>query len=566
MKHSQINEYFLYECLCSLESISSDYTEGKQLCPEIRRTAEAISGQLYTVAVIGEFKRGKSSLINALLGSNILPTDILPATATVTRVVYSTQTKIEVVFVDGHRQEQSIDQLERFATKLSSNGREIARSIREVVVSVPSVLCKNHIQILDTPGLNDSESMTEITMGVLHDVDAALMVISAHEPFSMTEQELVLELIAQSGIRHIVFVASYLDTFQTEAEKDHMISFIRRRIQMDLMRRAEERFGENDALLKKACAILSEPDLFGVSSTQALKGFITDDADLLDESRFPQFKEALFAILTAAQTDSLPAKAFEMTEKVIQALPFWKDAEERSIHEERQRLAVLRRYKEDSRQHLFAYFGSMDQELKRAQFCPNAGLDSSQLETALSRFFIKALSALTTADNTTEAISTAVLNAAEEAEAMLRHTGETIHTTVVFQMRAVEEKFTKLREAAGLPPDAKPADQAAVPFPSFQLNREALLPVGDLAGLNVMPIIRRELNAAIKRYNVAVLSFIGSWRVGLMRQNNNDLAALSPSELDRQESELNMHAAAISYNYFKHLQQALDIREHLHTK
>ena len=569
MRHSEMNEYFLYECLCSLERVASDYEEGRRLCPEIRRMAETISSQLYTVAVIGEFKRGKSSLINALLGTNILPTDILPATATVTRVVYGTQTRIEVLFVDGRRQEQSIDQLEHFATKLSSDGREIARSIREVVVSVPSVLCKNHIQILDTPGLNDAESMTEITMGVLQDVDAALMVISAHEPFSMTEQELVLELIAQSGIRHIVFVASYLDTFRTEAEKDRIMAFMRGRIQSDLLQRAEEKFGGNEALLKKARAILSEPDLFGVSSTQAVKGFITDNADLVNESRFPQFKEALFSILTAAQTDDLPAKTLDMTEKLIQALPIWKAAEDRSIQTERQRLAALREYREASRKNLFVYFGGMDQELQRARFHPSAGLDVPQLETAASRCFIKALSALTTADNTTEAISAAVYSAAEEAEALLQSTGESLRNAVVLQMKEVEERFARLREAAGFPPEAKPPEREErlkMSFPRFQIDRVALLPDGDLVGLNVIPTIRGELDAAIKRCNTAALSFVGTWRAGLMHQNDADLAALSPSALAHQESELNARAAVISYNYPRHLQQALDIREHLRAE
>ena len=56
---------------------------------ELDSLLDKLGNRQYTVAVVGEFKRGKSSLINALLGMNILPADVLPTTATINRVVYS---------------------------------------------------------------------------------------------------------------------------------------------------------------------------------------------------------------------------------------------------------------------------------------------------------------------------------------------------------------------------------------------------------------------------------------------------------------------------------------------
>ena len=203
-----MNEYALYNALCMVEEVARQYEEGQKSCPSIRMQADMIASCLYRVAVIGEFKRGKSSLVNALIGTSILPTDILPLTAAITRLTYGVDRKIVVRFKDGASEEKTVDELLQYATKFDERKAKIAASVQEVVVQYPSVLCKNHIEIIDTPGLNDNESMSEVTLSVLGDIDAAIVVINATLPISMTEQRLVCDLIRREGIRHIVFVAS----------------------------------------------------------------------------------------------------------------------------------------------------------------------------------------------------------------------------------------------------------------------------------------------------------------------------------------------------------------------
>src|SRR6476660_5374268 len=59
--------------------------------PVVKRSDEVlrrIEGDVFRIAVVGEFKRGKSTLINALMGREILPADVLPCSATVNRVTY----------------------------------------------------------------------------------------------------------------------------------------------------------------------------------------------------------------------------------------------------------------------------------------------------------------------------------------------------------------------------------------------------------------------------------------------------------------------------------------------
>ena len=131
-----------------MSDIAIQYEDGKELADTIAATALRLSSKLYRVAVIGEFKRGKSSLINALVGSSILPTDILPMTAVNTHLVYGAEKKIEIYFKDGTVQDSSVEQLMDYATKYDQQREKMARTVERIVVHYPSVYCKNHIEII----------------------------------------------------------------------------------------------------------------------------------------------------------------------------------------------------------------------------------------------------------------------------------------------------------------------------------------------------------------------------------------------------------------------------------
>ena len=162
-----MNEFELYQQLKEIESIAGQYTSGKAFIPEIKKAADSISSREYRVAVIGEFKRGKSSLVNAIIGSEVLPTDILPMTAAITRVTYGTERKILIRYKDGHTEENTVAQLMEYATKYDEQKAKRAAAVEEIEVSYPSPFLKNHIDIIDTPGLNDTDKMTEVTLSVL---------------------------------------------------------------------------------------------------------------------------------------------------------------------------------------------------------------------------------------------------------------------------------------------------------------------------------------------------------------------------------------------------------------
>jgi predicted GTPase len=139
---------------------------------------------------MGEFRRGKSSLINALLGLNVLPSDVTPTTATINRITFGTEPKATIHFMDGRKSDINISELQSYVTKLTEENEKTALSIREAVIYYPTVICQNHVDIIDTPGLNDDETMTRTTINILNDIDAVIVTVSALFPYSETEKTL----------------------------------------------------------------------------------------------------------------------------------------------------------------------------------------------------------------------------------------------------------------------------------------------------------------------------------------------------------------------------------------
>lgn len=564
-----MDEFYLYNQLCVLEDIANQYTEGKKLCPVIRANAELVSSRLYRVAVIGEFKRGKSSLINALIGASVLPTDVIPLTAAITRLTYGTQRKIIIHFKDGTDEEKTLDELIDYATKYDSKREASAATVREIEVKYPSVLCKNHIEILDTPGLNDNESMSEVTLSILGDVDAAIVVISATAPLSMTEQNLIVDLIRQEGIRHLAFVVTFLDALMDEEEKDRMLNLIRNRLTGDLLDRAARELGDDPELVEKARKILNVPDLFGVSSRQAMEGFTEDNRKLLKESRFPAFKEELLALLTAAQSADIPKKVESAAKLVESGLPQWKAEEDRRLSEQQretsEQLRAWEHYIDCSKAELTGLLRDMDASLQKKGLS-SQGIESTALEKMLAKLFIKRLSALTPQTSTHEGILDALRAGVKEAEAELARLEKSLQGWVNTAMENTLKQFQRMRQPI-IPEDtgltAKiGAWEKTHHFPAFSWTHDPVPVSSNLQGMNVIPVVKQGLSQSIKDYGSAVNKYIASWRVVLFQQNTKDRD--TPGVVESLRScldTLEMRQEALKFNYGQHVDRIRKIRE-----
>ena len=142
------------------------------------------------VLVAGEAKRGKSTLINALLDRDVLPSGVTPLTALATTVQYGDDPRAEVLYLDGHEEKQPLTALVELVTE-RGNPRN-RRRIAGVTVYLPAPVLAGGVELVDTPGTGSVfEWDTETAYEALQSMDAAVFVLTADPPVSASERDLL---------------------------------------------------------------------------------------------------------------------------------------------------------------------------------------------------------------------------------------------------------------------------------------------------------------------------------------------------------------------------------------
>jgi GTP-binding protein EngB required for normal cell division len=175
----------LARSLADLAALGTD-RDREQLTAVRDRVAEA----RLRVLVVGEAKRGKSTLINALLGRGLLPSGVTPLTAVATTVRYGDDPHVLVRFADGHEEKHPLTALGDLVTE-RGNPRN-RRGITAVTVFTDAPVLAGGVELVDTPGTGSVfEWDTEAALEVLDTMDAAVFVLTADPPVSAAERELL---------------------------------------------------------------------------------------------------------------------------------------------------------------------------------------------------------------------------------------------------------------------------------------------------------------------------------------------------------------------------------------
>jgi GTP-binding protein EngB required for normal cell division len=149
------------------------------------------------VLVAGEAKRGKSTLINALLGRDVLPSGVTPLTAVVTTVRYGNDPRAEVLFLDGHEEKYPLTALADLVTERGNSRNR--RRIAGVTVYLDEPLLAAGVELVDTPGTGSVfEWDTEAAHEALQSTDAAVFVLTADPPVSASERDLLARVAGLS--------------------------------------------------------------------------------------------------------------------------------------------------------------------------------------------------------------------------------------------------------------------------------------------------------------------------------------------------------------------------------
>lgn len=197
---------------------------------QARALAQRVGEGRFYVAVVGQFKRGKSTLIDALIGTNILPTGVVPVTAIPTVIRHGERVSALVAFKNGSRREIEADEIARYVAEGHNSGN--VQDVEAVEVFVPSPLLAGGMSLVDTPGLGSVfYANTAATHAFVPHIDAAIVVIGADPPISGEELSLV-ETVARN-VDDILVVLNKADRV-SGAERATAISFAKRLLESSL--------------------------------------------------------------------------------------------------------------------------------------------------------------------------------------------------------------------------------------------------------------------------------------------------------------------------------------------
>ncbi|MFB8798231.1 MAG: dynamin family protein [Microcoleus sp.] len=203
------------------------------LTAEVEKESCKLQSQRFRVVVVGDFSRGKSTLLNALVGEKIQPVRATPCSGTVTILKYGSKRRVICHYKNGCKEEISPEEYQKKAS-ISRNAasgsiadEKATSEIAEIVFEHPELeLCSNGVEIIDTPGLNEQAERTLATQQVLQTADAVIFLTQATTALTQTEQELLLYLKKElnygeenEGARNIFIAVSFFDWLESEEDR-----------------------------------------------------------------------------------------------------------------------------------------------------------------------------------------------------------------------------------------------------------------------------------------------------------------------------------------------------------
>ena len=258
---------------------------GKDKDPEGERVFQHLLARLvedrFNLAVVGPFSRGKSSLMNAILGFDGLPIGILSHTSVITTVSYGPRDRV-LVRCEGWSlsEEIRLEQLAQYVSERGNPGNQ--RRVALAEIELPVEILRHGLHFIDTPGLNSAiVANTETTERFLPEIDAATFVSSFDFALSEADIDFLRRIRAAVGV--VFFVLNKLDLV-SESEREEVARFVRERVDRELG------FGRHA--------------LFTVSAKRGLEARLHGDSRALAQSGLAEREAALAAFMTGARLAS----------------------------------------------------------------------------------------------------------------------------------------------------------------------------------------------------------------------------------------------------------------------
>ncbi len=246
-----------------------------------------VQADSFKVLVLGEFKRGKSTFINAMLGAEVLPAYAKPCTAIINEVKWGDPKRALLHYTNSTdngvkpAKEIPIDKIEEYVVIKDNVGEIKENPYEKLELFWPLDICKDGVEIIDSPGLNEHEIRQKVTMNYLSTVDAVLFVLSCEVLCSQSELSFIDNNLISMGHEDIFFICNRINQIRAkerESIKEHAFS--------NLAPRTKRR----------------KESIFFIDALGALEGRLepdkSDEQQRLNQSGVPELEVELATFLT----------------------------------------------------------------------------------------------------------------------------------------------------------------------------------------------------------------------------------------------------------------------------
>lgn len=275
---------------------------------ELRERLQTLFARLaedrFNLVLVGRFNRGKTSLMNAILATDRLPTGIVPLTSVITTVAYGSKERVVLKYRNRIlEREIPIEALPQHVTQQGNPGN--VQGITTAEIQLPAEVLRRGFHFVDTPGLGSViVENTLTTEAFLPEADAFVLVTSYESPLS--EEEIRFFKAASTSGRRVFVVLNKHDTVSPE-QRDTVLGFVHEQLNAF--------FGRET------------PSIFSVSSTDGLQAKLSRDEAKLVASGIPELETQLLNFLLTEKTDEFLVRMCERAREFLHELPLSTEVE-----------------------------------------------------------------------------------------------------------------------------------------------------------------------------------------------------------------------------------------------